>query len=198
MTAAKIAALGLFALLGSLSCFGQKLIPFAEIAAGSKPYYVNQTSRQLLYAGDSSSMSPADADDPSPVSSSAAPRDFAMTDSMPSFGSTGGGGITIARTSPINKPFGKQFWLMNGLHLGMAMFDVAMTQQCISSHRCVEGNPMMPKSMAGQIGINLGVFGYSTFTSYRMKKHHSRRWWIAPTVGIASHSVGVASGFVHR
>jgi len=28
------------------------------------------------------------------------------------------------------------FFLMNGLHLGMAAFDVAMSQRCIADHQC--------------------------------------------------------------
>ena len=43
-----------------------------------------------------------------------------------------------------------RFLLLNGAHLGMAMFDVEMSQHCIAERKCVEGNPLMPSSQAGQ------------------------------------------------
>jgi hypothetical protein len=86
---------------------------------------------------------------------------------------------------------------MNGLHLGMAAFDVAMTQRCIADHYCKEGNPLMPSSLAGQLSIDLAYVGYGTFVSYRLKRHGSKLWWLSPTVGVASHTVGVATGFAH-
>ena len=89
------------------------------------------------------------------------------------------------------------FFLMNGLHLGMAAFDVAMSQRCIADHQCREGNPLMPSSLAGQLSINFAYVGYGTYLSYRLKKRGSKLWWLSPFVGVASHTVGVASGFAH-
>jgi hypothetical protein len=86
---------------------------------------------------------------------------------------------------------------MNGLHLGMATFDVAMTQRCIADHHCQEGNPLMPSSLAGQLSIDFAYVGYGTFVSYRLKRHGSKLWWLSPTVGAAAHTVGVAIGFAH-
>ena len=80
----------------------------------------------------------------------------------------------------------------------MALFDVEMTQHCIADHHCKEGNPMMPSSQAGQLSVSFGTFAYASATSYWLKKHKSRLWALAPTVGITAHSAGVVSGFAHR
>jgi hypothetical protein len=80
----------------------------------------------------------------------------------------------------------------------MAVFDVEMTQHCIANHHCVEGNPLMPSSHAGQLSVNFALVGYGTFISYRLKKQENKLWLLSPTVGIAAHTVGVASGFANR
>lgn len=90
-----------------------------------------------------------------------------------------------------------RYLLLNGLELGLGLFDVAMTQHCIADHHCREGNPLMPSSLGGQLGINFGYAAYSSFISYKLKKRHSQFWFLAPTAGIAAHGVGVASGFQH-
>jgi hypothetical protein len=97
-----------------------------------------------------------------------------------------------------SKTLSANYFLLNGLHLGMALFDVEMTQHCIADHQCKEGNPMMPSSQAGQLAVSFGLFGYASATSYWLKKHHSRLWWIAPSSGIVAHTAGVATGFAHR
>jgi len=101
--------------------------------------------------------------------------------------------------SPAVSPtFSRSYFLLNGLHLGLALFDVELTQHCIADHHCGEGNPIMPASHAGQLGISFGMFAYAAGTSYWLKKHHSRYWWIAPAAGIVGHSVGVSTGLEHR
>ncbi len=90
------------------------------------------------------------------------------------------------------------FFLLNGLQLGMAVFDVEMTQHCMANGHCVEGNPLMPSSHAGQFGVNFALAGYSTFISYRLKKKESKLWALSPIVGISAHTVGVLSGFRNR
>jgi len=90
------------------------------------------------------------------------------------------------------------FFLLNGLHLGMAVFDIEMTQHCIANGHCVEGNPLMPASHAGQLGVNFALVSYSTFISYRLKKRESKLWVLSPIVGISAHTIGVASGIRNR
>jgi hypothetical protein len=91
-----------------------------------------------------------------------------------------------------------KFFLWNGAHLGMALFDVEMTERCINDHRCREANPAMPSSQAGQIGIDLAIVAFDSGASYWLKKHRSKVWWLPPAAGIAVHSVGVATGFEHQ
>ena len=91
-----------------------------------------------------------------------------------------------------------KYIFINGLHLGMAVFDVEVTQHCIADHHCQEGNPLMPSSQAGALGVSFAFVGYGSFASYWMKKHKSSYWWLSPVVGAGTHGVGVASGFVNR
>jgi len=113
-------------------------------------------------------------------------------------GSSSAAGLVLA--PPVYKApriLSRGFFLMNGLHLGMAAFDVGMTQRCIADHHCREGNPLMPSSLAGQLSIDFGYVGWGTFVSYKLRRHGSKLWWLSPAVGIASHTVGVATGFAH-
>ncbi len=91
----------------------------------------------------------------------------------------------------------KFFWL-NGIQLGMAVFDVEMTQRCIANHHCREANPVMPSSQGGQLSINLALVAYSSGISYWLKKHNSKVWWLPPSAGIGIHSAGVVTGFEHQ
>jgi hypothetical protein len=90
----------------------------------------------------------------------------------------------------------RYFWL-NSLHLSLAVSDIEMTQHCIDGHTCKEANPLMPSSQAGKIGVNLGLVTYTAASSYWFRKHKSRVWWLGPTVGVAAHTVGLASGLAH-
>jgi hypothetical protein len=104
-------------------------------------------------------------------------------------------------TNPRNIPksiLDRRYLLLNGVQLGMALFDVEMTQHCIAQHTCREGNPIMPSSQAGQISVNLGLAVDIAAGSYWMKKHNMKFWWIAPAAGIGAHSAGVATGIAHR
>jgi hypothetical protein len=80
----------------------------------------------------------------------------------------------------------------------MAVFDVEMTHRCIVSHKCREGNPLMPSSLAGALSVNFAFVGYGSWISYRLKKHHARVWWLSPAIGTASHIVGAATGLMHE
>jgi hypothetical protein len=91
----------------------------------------------------------------------------------------------------------RYFWL-NGLHLTLAVSDIEMTQHCIDAHTCREANPLMPSSHAGKIGVNLGLVTYTAASSYWLRKHQSKAWWLGPTVGAAAHTVGLTSGLLHR
>jgi hypothetical protein len=91
-----------------------------------------------------------------------------------------------------------KFFLVNGLHLGFAALDVGLTQHCIATHRCREGNPLMPSSLAGQTAVGSALIGASTFISYRLKKQDRKWWWFSPAVGIGSHAAGAVTGFMYQ
>jgi len=109
----------------------------------------------------------------------------------------GAGMISAIAPVASHKVMDRNYFLLNGLHLGMGLLDVALTQRCIASHQCTEGNPLMPSSLAGQVSVNFAFVGYAAFFSYNLKKRHSRLWWISPSSGIATHTVGVATGLMH-
>jgi hypothetical protein len=91
-----------------------------------------------------------------------------------------------------------KFFVLNGLHLGMAIFDVETTQHCLADHHCVEGNPLMPSSAGGQLGVNFVLVGFGAYASYKLKKDDCKLWGLSPTIGIIAHTFGVATGFAHR
>jgi len=163
--------------LGCCVCFAQEnTIPFGKIERNAQVF-------AELTVQPSESASNA-------YSSSSSPAVAPLEPSMASF----------VRVPPVtyHKPLMSGFLLLNGLQAGMAVLDVETTHHCIADHHCREGNPLMPSSQAGALGVNLGLVVYSTFVSHKLKKHGNRFWWIAPMAGISSHSVGVASGLAHR
>ncbi len=89
------------------------------------------------------------------------------------------------------------FFVLNGLHLGVAILDIEMTQHCIADHHCREGNPLMPSSQAGQLGVVFALVGSGTFASYKLKKDERKLWILSPIIGIAAHTLGVATGIAH-
>jgi hypothetical protein len=101
------------------------------------------------------------------------------------------------RPAPHTKIADSRFFLMNGLHLGMAVIDVELTQRCIASHQCREGNPLMPSSQAGQLSMGIGFATLGSLSSYWLKKHRSQYWWLPPAGGITGHIAGVATGLRH-
>jgi hypothetical protein len=112
--------------------------------------------------------------------------------------SSSAGSVFLPPAAKARRTLSSGFFLVHGLHLGLAVLDVELTQHCIANHHCVEGNPLMPSSHAGQLGINFALVGYGAFVSYKLKKQDRKLWLLSPTVGIAAHSVGVATGIAHR
>ena len=108
------------------------------------------------------------------------------------------GSVSLPPAARAPRTLSSGYFLMQGFHLGLAVLDVELTQRCIANHHCVEGNPLMPSSHAGQLGINFALVGYGAFVSYKLKKQDRKLWLLSPTVGIAAHSVGVATGIAHR
>ena len=173
MNAIQGTMLGLVIAMGGMACSAQDAkIPFKQIEKDA------QLSASVTVPASEAAISHSEG----MFSSSSTPASFVFVPPTP----------TQSRT------LSKGFLLLNGLHLGMAIFDVEMTQHCIANHHCVEGNPLMPSSHAGQLGVNFAIVGYGTFMSYRLKKQERKLWLLSPIVGIAAHTLGVASGFANR
>lgn len=178
MNVLRVTTLGLGIVVGGWACSAQQAtIPFKQISQEAKLLNAfalpgHETSSSL----DAGSLS----------------SEFASS------GSSGSGFTRPAPTVVRRKPLGANFYLLNGIDLGMAVLDVELTQHCIATHKCREGNPMMPSSQAGALSVSIGLVGVTTWASYRMKKHQSHIWWLSPTSGIAGHVVGVASSLVKK
>jgi hypothetical protein len=128
-----------------------------------------------------------------PAGEAAIGRSYAL-----SSGSSSSAGLVFVPPAPTApRTLSRGFFLLNALHLGMATFDVVMTQHCIADHHCQEGNPMMPSSYAGQLGVGFALVSYGTVVSYELKKRGNKLWWVSPTVGAAAHAAGVTTGFAH-
>jgi len=179
MNALRGTMLGLVIVVGGLACSAQQvLIPFEQI----------QKDAQLT----SALTLPANENAIGLYSSSS----LAIVSSE---SSSSGSGFTRGTATPLrHRSIGSKFYLLNGLSFGMAALDVEMTQHCLATHKCREGNPLMPSSHAAALGISFSLVGSGTWVSYRLKKSQSRTWWIAPTGGIASHAVGLVTGLMNR
>ena len=172
------ATLGLAMVIGGWSCSAQQsAIPFEKIEKDA------QLSAMLTVPGNDTSNNP---------------ESNSLSAGMASSGSSSGGFTRVAPHITTRRTLTPSFYLFNGLHLGVAVFDVEMTQQCIASHKCREGNPLMPSSRAGALSLNLALVGYGTFVSYKLRKHESKLWWLSPAIGTASHGVGAATGIAHQ
>lgn len=127
----------------------------------------------------------------------------ALHDEASSFQSSAASSGSFVSRDPASRPPGSlrtsntRYFLVNGLHLGTAMLDVALTQHCIANHACRETNPAMPSSAGGQVGVDVALVGYTSWVSYQMKKHQSRLWWFAPMIGAAAHVIGAETGIAH-
>ena len=88
---------------------------------------------------------------------------------MPSGAASASGAVFVPPVFKALRTLTKGFFLINGLHLGMIVMDMAITQHCIAVHHCQEGNPLMPSSVAGQLGVGFALVSYGTFISFRMK-----------------------------
>jgi hypothetical protein len=111
---------------------------------------------------------------------------------------TSAGAFTPPASPRAPRVASSNFFLVNIGFLGMAVADVELTQRCIASHHCIEKNPLMPSSQAGQLTFDLGLVAGVSGISYWLKKHNSPLWWLAPTTGIGVHTVGVATGIKHQ
>jgi hypothetical protein len=179
MNALRGTTMGFVFAFGCLACLAQQnTIPFEKIEKDA------QLSATLRYPGNEAAGEP--------YSSSAI---SAMTPEPSALGAAFTRMTPPART---RLTLGSNFYLLNGLHLGMAVADVEMTQHCLATHQCREGNPLMPSSQAGALSVNLALVGYGSWISYRMKNNHAHMWWISPSSGIAAHFVGFISGAMRR
>jgi hypothetical protein len=187
MRLAHCCAFGLSALVGSALSYSQQApVSFAQILRDAQ----SSTVRATLMSDASRVAAP---ESRAGSSSSAQPTAATAAASMPSSAE-----FTIVPAARNPRIMDAKYFALNGVHLSMAIADIEMTQHCIDEHTCREGNPMMPSSFAGKIGVNLGIVGYTAAGSYWFKKHGSKKWWIMPIVGSAVHTVGLASGLAYR
>ena len=79
---------------------------------------------------------------------------------------------------------------LNGANMGAAGLDLWSTHRLLATGKYKEGNPLMPKTVAGQAGVDAGICGAVAVGSYYLKKHGSKWWAVLPVIGIGAHGVG--------
>jgi hypothetical protein len=178
MNAAHGTILGLAIVMGGWACSAQEAtIPLAPVAQDG------QLSARVTLPGAETAASSFSSSLPAVVVPAApSPAGFIRVTSI----------RVIPSTSP--RTLDSKYFLVNGLHLALALLDVEVTQRCIATNQYGEGNPLMPSSLGGQLSVNLALVGYGSFVSYKLKKHESRVWWLSPMVGVAAHSAGIGTG----
>jgi hypothetical protein len=170
-----LSVLGLAIALGSWGCAAQEgTIPFGQLEHGA----------QLSAMQNSHGSPEASEDSASILSRSTSLKPTAR-------------GVVRAPQARSLRAFTPGYLVFNGAQVGMGILDVELTQHCIADNHCREGNPMMPSSQAGQVGVVLGLSAYSYFVSYKLKKQGSRFWWLAPAMGVTAHAAGAATGLAH-
>ena len=173
-------------LMAGCACFAQQTpTPFGQIQRDA------QLSAMRMTPNPEVSRVPLPGSAPG-SSSSALPAFLA-----PSASASSSAGLKRVPAGRSPRFFNARYFWINSLHLSLAVSDIEMTQHCIDEHTCREANPLMPSSQAGKIGVNLGLVTYTAASSYWLRKHKSRVWWLGPTVGVAAHTVGLASGLAH-
>ncbi len=163
---------------GAMCAAQSATIPFRQIERGAAP------QRNLLVAA-TANVSSSEA----PVVGLVAEYSAALVPSSSAY--------VLRPTYQKDRVLDKKFFLVNGLHLGLAALDIGLTQHCIAAHRCREGNPHMPSSLSGQLAVDAALVTSSTFISFHLKKQNSKMWWFSPTIGIGAHAAGAASGFMN-
>jgi hypothetical protein len=77
----------------------------------------------------------------------------------------------------------------------LTVADVELTQRCLRSGRCHEGNPLVPTTSRAKLyPLQLGLTAAHSYLGYRLKKKGSRWWWVPQLSLSAGHGVGVAFG----
>jgi hypothetical protein len=177
MNAAHGTILGLVIAMGGWACSAQEAtIPFRQIERDA------QLSARLTVPGNEPTGSLFSSSLPSGVTPAA-------------HLSASAAGFVRVPPATVSRTLDSRYFLVNGLHLTMAMLDVVVTQRCIATHQYREGNPLMPSSLGAQLGVDFALVGYGSFVSYKLKKQGSSVWWITPVIGVTTHSVGIGINF---
>ena len=103
--------------------------------------------------------------------------------------------ICFATFCPAQTPTAKpvvdwKYLVLNGANAGAAGLDLWSTHRLLVTGQYKEGNPLMPKTTAGQAGVDAGICGVIAVGSYYLKKHGSKWWALAPVIGIGAHGFG--------
>ena len=86
------------------------------------------------------------------------------------------------------------FWALTAAATALTFADVELSQACLQQGTCTEANPLLPRSRRAAYGIEIPVTAAATLLSYRMKKHHQKRWWLPQFGLVLGHAVGAGAG----
>ena len=88
----------------------------------------------------------------------------------------------------------KKFWVLAVSNYASAIADIELTQSCIHSLTCREGNPLLPSGRKKAYPIQLGISTVTNIISYKLMKSGNTHWYIPQVAIISAHGVGITFG----
>ncbi len=88
----------------------------------------------------------------------------------------------------------KKFWVLAAANYTSAVVDIELTQSCIYSLTCREGNPLLPSGRKKAYPIQLGISTVTNIISYKLMKSGNTHWYIPQVAIISAHGVGITFG----
>ena len=105
--------------------------------------------------------------------------------------------ICLILLLPLNLNAGenkKAFWLLTAANYASAVADIELTQACLRSGACREGNPLLPSDRKKLYAIQMGLSTLTAIISYKWMKDDSKYWYVPQVAIIGAHGVGITFG----
>ena len=103
--------------------------------------------------------------------------------------------ILLVLIVPLNLNAGdKQFWILTAANYASAVADTELTQACMRSGTCHEGNPLLPSGRKKAYPVQLGISTITNIISYKLMKSGYKYWYVPQVAIIGAHGVGITFG----
>ena len=101
--------------------------------------------------------------------------------------------LVLFIASPLNAS-DKSFWILTAASYASVVADIELTQMCLRSGTCREGNPLMPSGRKTVYPIQLGISTITNIISYKLMKSGNKYWYVPQVAIIGAHGVGASFG----